>query len=252
MPGEFDSQAGIQIVQTINGYTLTNQDLELFSNGSTLRINALYQDSLGFITPLAAHVHRDVLDNSNSPTEGQVVIEGPDSFYTGAVFTANIAAVRDANGLGNFEFAWQASYDLGNTFNALGATGATYTLDLSTLPPLTNPLILQMSTELMDLVGYRFTLVATKQHQDTPPPPLNIQATAFTPGVSISLSPPLMDLNGIRSATYRWQTGNADFTQVQNAQSPASIYILIRKILPPMNIYAWWLIILMTSGPFMT
>ena len=217
----FDSQAGIQVLQTINGYTLTSQDLELFRAGQTLRINALYEDSLGFVTPFAAHVHRDILDNSNSPTEGQVVIDGPDSFYSGATFTANIAAVRDANGLGNFEFAWQASYDLGNTFNDLGVTGQIYTLDLAALPPLTNPLILQMSTELLDLVGYRFTLAATKQHQDTAPAALQITAPALQPGAPVSLSPPLTDLNGIRTATYRWQTGNADFSDFPKRAKPS-------------------------------
>ena len=231
---EFSGQVGIERILTINGYTFTADDLARFSAGETLQINAIYEDSLGFRTPRRAEIHQGVFDNANSPTEGAVIIDGPSSFYAGATFTANVAAVRDGNGLGNLNYQWYLSRDGGQTFiPESAATTQVYTLELDPAQPFTQPPIVRMSAAQMDLVGYLFTLAADLRHEDAAPAALVITAAGATAGAPVALTPPLADPNGIRNINYRWQTGNADFSAAANVQTTAAIYNLAARDFGP-------------------
>ena len=209
-------------------------DLARFSAGETLRINAVYEDSLGFRTPRTAEIHRGILDNANSPTEGTLTIDGPRSFYDTATFTANIADIRDGNGLGNFNYQWYLSRDNGQTFPPIaGATTQVYTLRVDPAQPFTAPPIVRMSAAQMDLVGYLFTLAADVRHQDTPAPGLEIAAPGTTAGTPVALTTPVTDPNGVRAISYRWQTGNADFSSAANVQATNAVYNLTAQDFGP-------------------
>ena len=109
---------------TNDRYTVDVADFPQVAGNVAVRLEVDYADAFGFMSALSATERFTHADSS-----GAVVVLG-DAFVADDILTADINAVRDVNGLGQFVYQWQGGGD-NITADIAGADSATYTLPSS-------------------------------------------------------------------------------------------------------------------------
>ena len=199
-------------------YQLTPNNLNMLRMGYVLKAEAVYQDWFNNAYTVTAYTNYDELRaNSNAPTEGGFVINGPRSFAPGGQLFYILTTLRDANGVGTVQAQWYKKTAPHSEYIALpGATEATYEFTAADFADTTPnyPPEIRLVLRHIDRVGNENAelLAGAIVHQDQPPAPITIAAAGVQAGDLVSLVQPVTDPNGLTTVTYQWQTGAADFS----------------------------------------
>ena len=169
-------EIGIQQIQTPRKQ-ISQLEIALLNMGLQLNVEAVFRDSLGFVTTLTAQAdYQQMARQGDDPTHGTFTLAGPTSWYPGAVFTAETAGLTDANGLGTLTYHWWADLAPGRSVALPGSTQAQYTLqaaDWAEASAAAAPR-LRVSIVHTDQAFYEQVFEATRTHQDRPPPPITL------------------------------------------------------------------------------
>ena len=91
----------ITLTESSAVYELHATDAQRLLRGGAIQVTGVYADDLGFKTTVTA-----ALDVLQSPSQGEVQIRGAAQYRQGNQYTADISAVEDSTGIGNFEYQW--------------------------------------------------------------------------------------------------------------------------------------------------
>ena len=209
--------AGRAVVRP-GAYRLTPNNLNMLRMGYVLKVEAVHQDLFANRLTLTAYTNYETLrENSNAPTEGAVVINGPAAFTAGAELFYIIASLADANGVGTWESQWYKKLAPNSDYSAIpGANDPGYVLnpeDFRATVPNYRPRV-KVIVRHTDQVGNENAELLTDEiiYADSRPAPIVITASARIAGTTVSLVHPVVDANGLKTVTYEWQTGPANFS----------------------------------------
>ena len=196
-----------------------------------LRVSVVHTDADGYRFTLSASLVQD------TPTQGEITIDGSSLFADGEIYTAITAALSDSNEIGGFTYQWLVSFDDGNNYNEIaGETGETYTADTADFAGANpnTPIFLGVSAVHTDLDGYAQTITAFLE-QDLPTQgdivlnviadPLGLGEVKFSVNVDA-----LTDGNDIGDFAYQWFASiarDADYNPISAATDRS--YILDRS-----------------------
>ena len=215
---EVNDQNGIEeisYISNINNVTITSTNNEIIID--EVLINALGSDnfsmdvvvidSFGFGTTIDA-----VFDfEQNIDTTGILSIDGPDYFAFNEEYSANISDINDLNGLHEFLYQWELSYDGGINYSQIvNATNSLYvmsTVDFN----LTNNIdpVIRLSVTYVDQLRFEQIFLATIAHanQTTNGDPVLVAPNINNGGtISINIDN-VFDINGISNIEYNWMIG---------------------------------------------
>ena len=168
-----------------------------------LQVSVVHTDADGYRFTLSASLVQD------TPTQGEITIDGSSLFADGEIYTAITAGLSDGNEIGGFTYQWFSSIDGGNNYNEIaGETGESYTFesgDFAGANPNT-PARLRVSAVHTDLEGYKATLAATLIENIPTQGEITIDGNPmFADGeIYTAITAGLSDRNGIGDFTYQW------------------------------------------------
>ncbi len=168
-----------------------------------LQVSVVHTDADGYRFTLSASLVQD------TPTQGEITIDGSSLFADGEIYTAITAELSDSNEIGGFTYQWFSSIDGGNNYNEIaGETGESYTFesgDFAGANPNT-PARLRVSAVHTDLEGYKATLAATLIENIPTQGEITIDGNPmFADGeIYTAITAALSDRNGIGDFTYQW------------------------------------------------
>ena len=216
--------ASLTLTATGALYTLTAPDAQRMLRGEALHVTAVYQDQLGFATTVSAAINIQL-----APPTGAVQIRGPVLYQEGNRYTADISAVAEQVGLGEFEYQWgyvvneltlvtvnglQVINTLEGNFHSLqNQTLAVYAMAAANFNAGQKLMVMVMHRDVLGIVT---PFAAKLPNQDQPAHgALTLALTNYVMGRGVvTVQHQLQDKNGINRIHWEWQTGQGpDFSQ---------------------------------------
>jgi hypothetical protein len=191
------------------GASLTIADAQV---GNYLRVNATYTDGRGTIESVNSSSSDKVLFTNHPPT-GSLLIIG--SIKQGEVVLA-LSTLADSDGIGTITYKWQSSSDSINWSDL--STGTVLTINNSLIGKL-----VRVTASYVDGKGTSESVSSTPIGTITNNPPIGAVSIIgnVTQGETLTATNNLVDLDGLGSITYKWQssTDNTTWTDLSTGST---------------------------------
>jgi hypothetical protein len=194
----------------VNGpsYLLTQADV-----GFQIQVNAFYTDNYG-AGEFVSSEKTPIIQDANDPATGAVTISG--NTVEGQTLTANVSAIADVDGLGQFTYQWNR-----DGVAVSNATNPTYILG-----PLDVGKVITVIVSYIDGYGHaeskNASTAAITAHVNTPPTgSVTITGTAQIGQTLTASAANLVDIDGVGPITYKWyRSGDATSIATGTAYTP--------------------------------